>query len=90
MKSTLVSNSASIFRSPPSRGAWIEIREKTATALYRLSPPSRGAWIEIRHRRRYGGAVGSPPSRGAWIEISTILIKVADSCGVAPLAGGVD
>ena len=34
--------------SPPSRGAWIEIREKTATALYRLSPPSRGAWIEIK------------------------------------------
>ena len=31
-----------IITSPPSRGAWIEIREKTATALYRLGRPPRG------------------------------------------------
>ena len=57
--------------SPPSRGAWIEIR--AGLHLLRLqpeSPPSRGAWIEI------GGSMifarissASPPSRGAWIEI---------------------
>ena len=43
---------------------------------------SRFPFAVIQHTK-------SPPSQGAWIEISTILIKVADSC-VAPLAGGVD
>ena len=34
-------------RSPPSRGAWIEIRVKEALRMPQMSPPSRGAWIEI-------------------------------------------
>ena len=34
--------------SPPSRGAWIEIRGLLANYAGALSPPSRGAWIEIR------------------------------------------
>ena len=47
-------------KSPPSRGAWIEIiRAPVTTCTYRPSPPSRGAWIEIccRHRRREGRSV---------------------------------
>ena len=36
------------MKSPPSRGAWIEMisTSNTASALA-WSPPSRGAWIEI-------------------------------------------
>ena len=34
-------------RSPPSRGAWIEMKEKNPTRYCWASPPSRGAWIEI-------------------------------------------
>ena len=33
--------------SPPSRGAWIEIRTLPTTSRTGPSPPSRGAWIEI-------------------------------------------
>ena len=36
--------------SPPSRGAWIEIRMLWLLNLLSCpSPPSRGAWIEIIH-----------------------------------------
>ena len=48
MKSVLVGRADGDLKSPPSRGAWIEIEKKKETALYKLSPPSRGAWIEIR------------------------------------------
>ena len=34
-------------KSPPSRGAWIEIRTLPTTSRTGPSPPSRGAWIEI-------------------------------------------
>ena len=34
-------------RSPPSRGAWIEIFEAADSVYILESPPSRGAWIEI-------------------------------------------
>ena len=33
--------------SPPSRGAWIEIRSAGDASPFSRSPPSRGAWIEI-------------------------------------------
>ena len=37
-----------ILKSPPSRGAWIEIPISVMpNAATRSSPPSRGAWIEI-------------------------------------------
>ena len=76
--------------SPPSQGAWIEISCTMAVEVVTPSPPSQGAWIEMPDQRVLDDdGTGSPPSQGAWIEISTILIKVADSC-VAPLAGGVD
>ena len=34
-------------KSPPSRGAWIEIIIFDGATLHVQSPPSRGAWIEI-------------------------------------------
>ena len=35
-------------KSPPSRGAWIEIQWGDTDELAKLqSPPSRGAWIEM-------------------------------------------
>ena len=37
------------LRSPPARGAWIEIiGQKLVEAAMAASPPARGAWIEIR------------------------------------------
>ena len=52
-------------KSPPSRGAWIEIiRAPVTTCTYRPSPPSRGAWIEISPSTRVTVRVSSPPSRG--------------------------
>ena len=33
--------------SPPSRGAWIEIKILENTSTLAESPPSRGAWIEM-------------------------------------------
>ena len=57
-------------RSPPARGAWIEIfltaPPKNQTAR---SPPARGAWIEILASCIIRRNCGSPPARGAWIEI---------------------
>ena len=48
MKLPISGSKDRLIRSPPSRGAWIEI---TGIPLLRIvvtpSPPSRGAWIEI-------------------------------------------
>ena len=35
------------LKSPPARGAWIEIRWKNKPYRVKGSPPARGAWIEI-------------------------------------------
>ena len=56
-------------RSPPSRGAWIEIRMLPNSPGLSTSPPSRGAWIEISGYQYDDLSVKSPPSRGAWIEM---------------------
>ena len=77
-------------RSPPSRGAWIEMALIRSAYWERKSPPSRGAWIEIPL-----GCAGLPPppgrpprgGRGLKYLQSAQLIKQA---GVAPLAGGED
>ncbi len=60
-----------MFKSPPSRGAWIEIFNGGSIIIARNeSPPSRGAWIEIILASSiHSRAAVSPPSRGAWIEI---------------------
>ena len=77
------------IKSPPSRGAWIEMTRLVSRAAINTSPPSRGAWIEIFAAFAAYGGVVSPPSRGAWIEIGyqyeDLMLTV-----VAPLAGGVD
>ena len=39
-------------KSPPSRGAWIEIAEIKDKINPLESPPSRGAWIEIGTKKR--------------------------------------
>ena len=36
-----------IIKSPPSRGAWIEITALALVTPRLTSPPSRGAWIEM-------------------------------------------
>ena len=91
MKSPLsMGGTGASSKSPPSRGAWIEIRTWAALWPAHWSPPSRGAWIEIPGRSAHTFFVtGSPPSRGAWIEISS-LTRVFLALKVAPLAGGVD
>ena len=38
--------------SHPSRGAWIEMRARSARSGWRRSHPSRGAWIEISYNVR--------------------------------------
>ena len=79
-------------KSPPSRGAWIEIPRGGGCALIRQSPPSRGAWIEIAGSflSCFTSLLLSPPSRGAWIEIRKAMMACGKIGGVAPLAGGVD
>ena len=47
MKLRLVLVRAKRYSSPPSRGAWIEIRMVSKALCLSWSPPSRGAWIEI-------------------------------------------
>ena len=37
-------------KSPPSRGAWIEIEKANVLVTMLGSPPSRGAWIEITNK----------------------------------------
>ncbi len=51
--------------SPPSRGAWIEIRISLPSRNVRKSPPSRGAWIEIYSRiAPMGGSFTVAPLAG--------------------------
>ena len=77
-------------RSPPSRGAWIEILIVVQIpGPGPSSPPSRGAWIEMRGPETRTSTAASPPSRGAWIEIEAVDVNLLNS-KVAPLAGGVD
>ena len=89
MKFRLRPSTVSTTKSPPSRGAWIEIVFQLAKASTEQSPPSRGAWIEIRCHRDGPLDHQSPPSRGAWIEILRVLTTSSER-RVAPLAGGVD
>ena len=77
-------------KSPPSRGAWIEMIIAHHPARYAPpSPPSRGAWIEMAICDSTGNSQLSPPSRGAWIEIDLQRPRRYRQV-VAPLAGGVD
>ena len=56
--------------SHPARGAWIEIKSKTAVRAAQASHPARGAWIEINFSVSACVSVQvSHPARGAWIEM---------------------
>ena len=60
-------------RSPPSRGAWIEIgRCPKRAPRGRRSPPSRGAWIEILLCINFNriAVVGRPPRGGRGLKWS--------------------
>ena len=62
------------FESPPSRGAWIEIRhaiDRPAAAIRR--PPRGGRGLKFSRLATTSCPVRSPPSRGAWIEIGSLL-----------------
>ena len=77
--------------SPPSRGAWIEIRILAQRGVHQLtSPPSRGAWIEISLVSRVmDTSCRRPPRGGRGLKChNSTSLEVVD--GVAPLAGGVD
>ena len=47
MKWSALSSSTILIKSPPSRGAWIEIEAIQCGKIAVASPPSRGAWIEM-------------------------------------------
>ena len=47
MKLSVSACAIMVRRSPPSRGAWIEIIGAIREGEDITSPPSRGAWIEI-------------------------------------------
>ena len=77
-------------QSPPSQGAWIEIRRCCSTCRTTRSPPSQGAWIEIPVEfLRQTNKIRRPPRRGRGLKSLTIDLLTGDS-RVAPLAGGVD
>ena len=77
-------------KSPPSRGAWIEIDLHQRHIAASGSPPSRGAWIEIVAFIRFGIRFERRPPRGGrglkFIFAAVIMVLPV----VAPLAGGVD
>ena len=53
------------MRSPPARGAWIEMIAAQAAKLKDQSPPARGAWIEIKYANGgIDGGNGRPPHGG--------------------------
>ena len=65
MKSfALTTDKTTVAASPPSRGAWIEILQKSNCASLVRSPPSRGAWIEIEEHRSSCDASGVAPFAG--------------------------
>ena len=51
-------------KSPPSRGAWIEIHCVLRCSFLEESPPSRGAWIEITRVHKLTLIAVSRPPRG--------------------------
>ena len=60
-------------KSPPSRGAWIEIAKNTAAYAVQYSrPPRGGRGLKCLQLLPAVLVTESPPSRGAWIEINII------------------
>ena len=78
-------------RSPPSRGAWIEIAMLCHSGMENAkSPPSRGAWIEMDVSSSYpSDASCRPPRGGRGLKYHAGRLSRI-GYAVAPLAGGVD
>ena len=88
LKFLLAAHTAAHPKSPPSRGAWIEMPRGQRRADYGfLSPPSRGAWIEMR-----GGvnptapASGRPPRGGRGLKYAS-KISIPEPGGRPPRGG---
>ena len=77
-------------RSPPVRGAWVEIKMKYADINEKYtSPPVRGAWVEIISGLDLpDGPRGRPPCGGRGLK-SAEQVEANDYNPVAPRAGGV-
>ena len=74
----------------PSRGAWIEMLQRTPVKLNRPVAPLAGSVDRnFEGRGITGKSLESLPSRGAWIEILFFRLLGGFS-PVAPLAGSVD
>ena len=59
-----------LLLSPPSRGAWIEIKPAGTVPINACSrPPRGGRGLKYKPFAVCGKQIRSPPSRGAWIEI---------------------
>ena len=71
LKSVIQSNPNPNPKSPPVRGAWVEMTFHVAGCKLEMSsPPVRGAWVEITTRGIQAFVDRSPPVRGAWVEIA--------------------
>ena len=75
----------------PSRGAWIEIRGRSAPWRYLFGRSPHGErGLKLQGLALLLAVFGeSLPSRGAWIEIGPTALSVT-SGSVAPLTGSVD
>ena len=61
---------AGLFKSPPTRGAWIEIKLLPSRKFSHVSsPPHGGRGLKYPYKGLKCQARLSPPTRGAWIEI---------------------
>ena len=79
-----------MFRSPPTRGAWIEIGRQSKNLTGIESPPTRGAWIEIRWSAFLAKSMQSrPPHGGRGLKCDMHTGKGRMDL-VAPHTGGVD
>ena len=90
MKSGLGNIINNKLKSPPSRGAWIEMSVPMFKESIAMSPPSRGAWIEITIHSQNTQLVHCRPPRGGRGLKSSARWWGFRSTIVAPLAGGVD
>ena len=64
MKLDAVGKGFAVSESPPTRGAWIEIKSDRHMHNKSESPPTRGAWIEIKVASKASKALTVAPHTG--------------------------
>ena len=64
MKCLATYTNSNSMKSPPTRGAWIEIIPWMDRAAKTRSPPTRGAWIEISLDYQDWVGIGVAPHTG--------------------------